>query len=863
MVCTKPEASLTAAVLLLAAALGHAQTRWVGSWAASQQRPEPYNSLATDDLRDATLRQVVHLTIGGAEVRIHLSNRFGTSPLHFTCVHIAQPVSSASGRILTATDTALTFSGHAQVTVPAGADYISDPVAFSVAALSDLAITLHMDLPPSEQTGHPGSRATSYLVHGDLVSALDLPDAKKVEHWYFISGVDVAATPRAASVVVLGDSITDGHGATVDGNNRWPDLLARRLRADPATQTLAVLNQSIGGNRLLLHGLGPNALARFDHDVLAQAGVRYLIVLEGVNDLGMLAREGEVPQSEHEALVRGILASFAQIITRAQTHGIQVIGCTILPYVDSNFYHPGPNHEADRQAVNEWIRSPGHFDAFIDFDRVMRDPEHPDHLLPAFDSGDHLHPSPVGYAAMAEAVPLSLFTSTSTPAAAASQISPAHVNAEQDHRRILDLLHITSLRRGPDGDPKSPNAANFDESKVSRYPILPDPLVLKNGRRVKAAKTWWKKRRPEIVEDFDREIYGRAPNNTPKVNWEVTSTSKEKNGDVPVITKTLVGHVDHSSYPLIAVDIQLTLTTPANAIGPVPVITELGLSPESLAAIRKRLSEAQLAALAGNGPTWQQQVLLKGWGYATLVPTSVQADNGAGLSEGIIGLANKGQPRKLDDWGALRAWAWGASRALDYFETDKSVDAKRVGIEGLSRYGKAALVAMAFDSRFAIAFAGSSGAGGAKILRRTFGEQVENIASTAEYHWMAGNFLKYAGPLTPNDLPVDAHELIALCAPRPVFISSGSQQMEGGWVDAKGMFLAAVGAGPVYKLLGKRDLGTNEFPPIESALIDGDIAFRQHSGGHTTGPNWPTFLAFASRYFEGPFVATAPNGAIK
>jgi hypothetical protein len=242
--------------------------------------------------------------------------------------------------------------------------------------------------------------------------------------------------------------------------------------------------------------------------------------------------------------------------------------------------------------------------------------------------------------------------------------------------------------------------------------------------------------------------------------------------------------------------------------------------------------------------------LAKGWGYAILIPTSAQADNGEGLTQGIIGLMNRGQPRKLADWGALRAWAWGASRALDYFETDKSVDARQVGIEGLSRYGKAALVAMAYEPRMAIAFVGSSGAGGAKILRRNFGEQVENIASTAEYHWMAGNFLKYAGPLSVTDLPVDAHELIALCAPRPVFISSGAQEVEGGWVDAKGMFLGAVGAGPVYKLLGKKDLGTTEFPPMETALIDGDIAFRQHSGGHTTGPNWPTFLEFASRFFK-------------
>ena len=445
-----------------------------------------------------------------------------------------------------------------------------------------------------------------------------------------------------------------------------------------------------------------------------------------------------------------------------------------------------------------------------------------------------------------------LFFAANVPAVPQDAADGLHLTAEQDHQRLLELLHITSLRRGPDGDPKSPNAANFDESKVTPYPALPDPLVLKNGKKVKSAKVWWKNRRLEIVEDFDREIYGRVPKVTPKVNWEVTSTTNEKNGDVPVITKNLVGHVDNSSYPQITVDIQLTLSTPANATGPVPVVMEFGLSAEAIAAFRKRFTEAQLAAFSGGGTPWQQQVLAKGWGYATLVPTSVQADNGAGLTEGIIGLVNHGQPRKLDDWGALRAWAWGASRAIDYFETDKSVDAKQVAIEGLSRYGKAALVAMAYEPRMAIAFIGSSGEGGAKILRRIFGEQVENVASSSEYHWMAGNFLKYAGPLTPNDLPVDAHELIALCAPRPVFVSSGSQQVEGGWVDAKGMFLGAAGAGPVYKLLGKKDLGTAEFPPIETPLIDGDIAFRQHTGGHTTGPNWPTFLTFASRYLHGP-----------
>ena len=432
-----------------------------------------------------------------------------------------------------------------------------------------------------------------------------------------------------------------------------------------------------------------------------------------------------------------------------------------------------------------------------------------------------------------------------------------HLNADQDHQRILDLLHITSPRRGPDGDPKSSNAANVDESKVRPYSI-PDPLLLKNGHKVTSAKIWWSQRRPQIVDDFDREILGRVPANVPQVRWEVVSTTREMNENIPVFTKKLIGHVDNSSYPLIAVDIQLSLSTPANTTTPVPVILEFALSPEILATIKSRFSPEEWAAFNGAGPSWQQQVLAKRWGYATLIPTSVQADNGAGLTDGIIGLVNKGQPRSLEDWGALRAWAWGASRALDYFESDSSVDAKHVAIEGLSRYGKATVITMAYDQRFAIAFVGSSGAGGAKILRRNFGEQLENIASTSEYHWMAGNFLKYAGPLTVDDLPVDAHELIALCAPRPVFISSGSQQVEGGWVDAKGMFVAAVAAGPVYTLLGKKDLATTDFPPMETALTDGDIAFRQHAAGHTTGPNWPTFLQFASRYFPPQPAASTP-----
>jgi hypothetical protein len=439
---------------------------------------------------------------------------------------------------------------------------------------------------------------------------------------------------------------------------------------------------------------------------------------------------------------------------------------------------------------------------------------------------------------------------------AATQYPPVvHLTSEQDHQRTMDLLHMTTIRQGRNGtNSADPNYANYDESKANPYPTLPDPLVLSNGKKVTAAKAWWSQRRPEIVELFDREVYGRVPKVTPKVTWELTSTKEGMNGDVPIITKMLVGHVDNSAYPLITVDIQVELTVPAKAAGPVPVMMEFGFvgprpvrPPQPGAAGQPARPIPQFPPQAG--PTWQQQVLAKGWGYAEIAPNSIQADNGAGLTEGIIGLCNHGQPRKLDEWGSLRAWAWGASRALDYFETDKTVNAKEVGIEGHSRYGKATIVTVAYDPRFAIAYVSSSGEGGAKLSRRNWGEIVENVAGTQEYHWMAGNFLKYAGPLQWNDLPVDAHELIALCAPRPVFISGGATQGDG-WVDAKGMFMAAVGAGPVYRLLGKKDLATIDFPAIETPLIDGDIAFRQHTGGHTPVPNWPTFITFASRYLQ-------------
>ncbi len=459
---------------------------------------------------------------------------------------------------------------------------------------------------------------------------------------------------------------------------------------------------------------------------------------------------------------------------------------------------------------------------------------------------------------------LALSLAAAAPALLAQ--SPVELTAEQDHQRIMVLLGITTLRQGASGNATAPNAANYDEAKANPYPKLPDPLTLANGKRVTNAQVWWAQRRPEIVELFDREIYGRVPANLPKVTWEVKSTTSAMNGEVPIITKQLVGHVDNSAYPGVTVDILATLSTPANAKGAVPVILQFsgggfgpprppvagaaGVVPPAAGApvTPPRPAGPPPGFPVQQGPTWKAQALSRGWGYATFNTGSVQRDNGAGLTQGIIGLANKGQPRKLDDWGVLRAWGWGASKVLDYFETDPSVDAKHVGLEGHSRWGKATLVAMAYDPRFAIAYVSSSGEGGAKLNRRNAGELVENVAGTSEYHWMAGNFLKYAGPLTWDDLPVDAHELIAMCAPRPVFVSSGEKG--DAWTDARGMFMAAAAAQPVYALLGKRTMGTSDFPAVEVGLMDGDIAWRQHASGHTDGPNWPTFLTWAERYLK-------------
>jgi hypothetical protein len=447
-------------------------------------------------------------------------------------------------------------------------------------------------------------------------------------------------------------------------------------------------------------------------------------------------------------------------------------------------------------------------------------------------------------------------------AAASTLPPPVTLTAQEDIKRLCALLHVEPILVRP--------PYNYDEAKANPYPTLPDPLVLKNGERVTDTRTWWEKRRPEILEDFEREVYGRTPKTTPKVTWTVTDTAEGENGGFPTVTKQLVGHVDNASYPLVSVDIRVTLTTPARATGPVPVMLQFspGSRPRPPAPAAGAAAPASTpgpragaapgpAATAPAAPPWQQQLLAKGWGYAVLDTGSVQADNGAGLTAGIIGLVNRGQPRTLEDWGVLAAWAWGASRTLDYLETDAAVDAKQVGLEGHSRWGKATIVAMALDQRFAIAYVSSSGEGGAKLHRRNFGQPLNAVTIPEEYHWLGGNFLKYAQHW--DDLPVDSHELIALCAPRPVFISGGAQNGDR-IVDPKGSFLAAVAAGPVYRLLGRRDLGTTEMPAVNVPVIDGDIAFRLHDGGHTDVLNWPTFIAFASRYLKTPAPKAAASG---
>ena len=471
--------------------------------------------------------------------------------------------------------------------------------------------------------------------------------------------------------------------------------------------------------------------------------------------------------------------------------------------------------------------------------------------------------------------------------------------AAQDHEDMMKQLGITELRPGPSGNESDPDHANYDETVANPCPELPDLLKTKKGKKVTTPEIWWKERRPEILEDFEREVYGRLPDRIPEVTWTVKITDREFVGWTPVIAKQLVGRVDNSAYPLIDVEISMMLVVPANAKGPVPVLMMFGRpsfpapaqpSSEDLEklndaframmiahdpAIKEildrypaytpitRASMANPFAPRGQGePSPTEQLLAAGWGYATIDPNSIQADNGTGITRGIIGLVNKGQPRKPDDWGALRAGAWGAARGLDYLETDTLVDATRVGIEGVSRYGKAALVTLAFEPRFAMGLIGSSGKGGLTLHRRNFGEAVESLTG-GEYYWMAGNYMKYGaekatfGRKTGCDLPVDSHQLLALCAPRLAFVSYGiPEKGDAKWLDQKGSWMAAVAAGTVYKLLGARDLGisnnymTEKMPPVNTGMLDGELAWRQHDGGHTDAPNFKHFIPWANKLLK-------------
>ena len=423
---------------------------------------------------------------------------------------------------------------------------------------------------------------------------------------------------------------------------------------------------------------------------------------------------------------------------------------------------------------------------------------------------------------------------------------------------MMGQLGIQALRPGPSGNEAAPNHANYDESAANPFPDYPEILKLKDGRLVTTPEMWWDMRRPEIIEDFEREVLGRVPSNAPRITWAVTKTVNDMIGPYPVLAKELTGHANNRECPEIKVDIQMVVATPAWAHKPVPLMIMFGRAGLPSAAVPQDF--ARFAALAGTDPPAPVQLIGAGWGVAMLNPGSVQADNGAGLTEGIIGLANHGQPRKPEDWGALRAWAWGASRALDYAETDTAIDAKHVGIEGVSRFGKAALVTMAFDTRFALALIGSSGEGGVKPHRRNFGEVVENLTGSSEYHWMAGNFLKYGaaessfGSKSAGDLPVDSHQLIALCAPRLTFISYGiPEKGDARWLDQQGSFMATVAAGSVFRLLGVNDISVIDdyrkakMPPVNTSLLGGQLAWRQHDGGHTDGPNWKYFIPWATR----------------
>ncbi len=496
-------------------------------------------------------------------------------------------------------------------------------------------------------------------------------------------------------------------------------------------------------------------------------------------------------------------------------------------------------------------------------------------------------------------VTMSVLAVTSIAPVAAQAPAEQARATEADHAQMMQQLGITQLRKGPNGDANAPDHANYDESVANPYPDYPDPLRMDDGSKVTTAAQWTNKRRPQIVEGFEREVLGRVPANTPAVSFSIKGSENERIGAVPVSATLLTGHLDNSAYPSINVDFPVMLIKPLNHTGPMPLLIMFSIgtgfpspvapSAADVARMNAALRDAMIKENPALGdvlqshPAWQpiptppffpaprqpndpiSQLVADGWAVAQIDPTAVQADNGAGLTRGVIGLTNKGQPRKPDDWGALRAWAWGASRVLDYVSHDPDIDAAHVGIEGVSRYGKAALITMAFDQRFAMVLVGSSGEGGAKPHRRNFGEAVESLTGAGEYHWMAGNFLKYGasaargGAKTAGDLPVDSSELIALCAPRLTFISYGSPaQGDALWLDQQGSYMATVAAGKVFRLLGAHDLGVGDDyqhakkPDIGVGMLDGQLAWRQHEAGHTDVPNFKYFIAWADKFMNRP-----------
>ncbi|MEU9092914.1 SGNH/GDSL hydrolase family protein [Streptomyces sp. NPDC087901] len=396
---------------------------WVAAWTSMPQLTEPSNMppapFTQDDsvMTDTTLRQTVHVSAGGDHIRLRFSNAFGGAALPLTKVSVALPLDgrTGTGAIREGTARPVTFGGSASVTVPVGSQAVSDPLDFPLPPGSTLTATVYLATGQASTaiTSHPGSRTTSYLRSGDHVQDPDLPGAATTDHWYFLSGVEAWSSGTTSATAVLGDSLTDGRGSTTNGNDRWPDVLQRRLAAGGGAVRTSVVNQAAGGNRLLNDGLGPNALARLDRDVLSQSGVDRLIVFEGVNDIGTASA---TPAAQKQA-ADDVIAAYDQIITRAHALGIRVYGATLTPFGGNTGYDdPDGYREGARQTVNTWIRTSGRFDGVIDFDRTVRDPENPRALRASVDVGDHLHLNPAGYRALAEAVPSRLFRPSPLPA---------------------------------------------------------------------------------------------------------------------------------------------------------------------------------------------------------------------------------------------------------------------------------------------------------------------------------------------------------------------------------------------------------------------------------------------------------------